>query len=187
MSKKSNASSPSNPAPQPSAAAPATSARPPRGVIRRELLRIVLRDTLQSTGIPASWVGAEALAVTGDTEQGSVQVHLLLRHWEPRVLIHAHALQESFRSNVLAMDPQAAQWLSGISWRLALPDPRVCPPLPPASSWTSQPAREADTKAHLQRLFSARDEEFMRAADAAARMGGQFSVTIPMATSEQLR
>lgn len=186
MSKKSSTSGPAPTTPQPPATALAA-ARPQRGAIRRELLRIVLRDTLQSSGIPAAWVGAEALAVAGDAGQGSVQVHLLLRHWEPRVLIHAHALQESFRQNVLALDPQAAQWLTGISWQLALPDASVCPPLPPASSWTGQPAREATTKAHLQSMFSARDEEFTRAADAAANMGGQFSVTIPVAQSQRMR
>lgn len=169
----------------PPAATAAT--RPPRGAIRRELLRIVLRDTLLRSGIPVAWVGVEALAMAGDAEQGCVQVHLLLRHWEPRVLIHAHALQESFRRNVLALDAQAAQWLTSISWRLALPDASVCPPLPPAGSWTGQPVRENGARAQLQSMFSARDEEFARAADAAANMGGQFSVTIPVAQAQRMR
>lgn len=183
----SNNSKPPNVSPEaPQPLAPAAP-RPPKGTIRRELLRIVLRDTLQRTGIPTAWVGAEALAVVGDADHGGVHVRLLLRHWEPRVLIHAFALQESFRRNVLALDPQAAQWLTGISWQLALPDPSVCPHLPNPATWTSQPASEAQTKAHLQSLFQARDEEFMRAADEAANLGGQFSVTIPVALPQRMR
>lgn len=104
---------------------------------RRELLRVVLRDTLKLHGLPAAWITAELL--TSGSREGKQGIHmrLLLTHWEPRLLAHAPALQGSVTARLKIFDPLAGHWFTGISWQFALADDSGCPPMPAASFWTA--------------------------------------------------
>jgi len=104
---------------------------------RRELLRVVLRDTLNRQGIPASWLGADALISTSRSGVQGIHWRLVVRHWDPRLLTHAVALQQKLLNRVMTFDPLAANWLTGISWQFALPDESVCPGMPHPGTWTS--------------------------------------------------
>ncbi len=128
--------------------------------IRKDLLRMVLRDTLQRSGIPQSWVGAELLtAVAQDGGRGGLHIRLLVRHWDPRLLTHGFALQQRFRKDVLALDGKADEWFLGASWQFDLPDGSVCPPMPSPSTWGKAPdfadsfAAEADTASSFGAMF----------------------------------
>src|SRR4051812_39270228 len=61
---------------------------------RRELLRLVLRDTLNRTGIPSSWLGADLLAATSRGREPGIHVRLLLKHWDPRLMLHGIAFEQ---------------------------------------------------------------------------------------------
>ncbi|HEY8047822.1 MAG TPA: hypothetical protein VIE63_01520 [Ramlibacter sp.] len=154
---------------------------------RRELLRVVLRDTLNRHGIPTPWVEPELLATTSRTGERGLHWRLHIRHWDPRLLEHSVALQNALIKRVLTFDPLAVNWLNGISWQLSLVDESMCPQMPPAPTWTLQPrAVEAqpaggsadviegpvhiatkgnDVRADLDQLLAARDEDFRRHAD----------------------
>ncbi len=135
---------------------------------RRELLRVVLRDTLIKHGIPSAWLSAEML-VTGGTRQPGMHVRLLVRHWDPRLLTHGVALQNSFMQRVSLFDPLAPDWLKGISWQFALPDESVCPEMPEPAVWTApvKPAPpEQNQLAELRRLLAAGDHQHGSGADA---------------------
>jgi len=106
---------------------------------RRELLRVVLRNTLNRHGIPTTWIGAEMLLATSRNREPGIHWRLMIRHWDPRLLTHAVALQNALIVRVLAFDPLAAQWLMGISWQFSLPDESLCPPMPHPGTWTSEP------------------------------------------------
>jgi len=106
---------------------------------RKELLRVVLRDTLHRHGIPPDWIGAETLTVTSRTGERAVHWRLLVKHWDPRLLEHGVALQQALIKRVLTFDPVASNWLSGISWQFTLDDESVCPQMPHPGSWTAQP------------------------------------------------
>lgn len=110
---------------------------------RRELLRVVLRETLQRQGIPADWIAAEVLGTTSRTGERGVHWRLLVKHWDPRILAHGVAIQHALIKRVTSFDPVASTWLTGISWQFALPDESVCPPLPHPGSWTSPPIESA--------------------------------------------
>jgi hypothetical protein len=157
--------------PQPrSSAPPATSAR-------RELLRAVLRKTLDGYGIPVEWIGAEVLQATSHGQELGVHMRLLMRHWDPRLLAHAVALQNGLVAKVLEADPLASNWLMGVSWQFALPNERACPSMPLPGYWTAEPGPNiagtapkvdvdpeppADVKADLERLLAIRDAELSR-------------------------
>ena len=116
---------------------------------RKDLLRLVLRDTLQRNGIPTAWIGAEVLRATSRNREAGVHVRFLIREWDTRLLEHGVAIEENFRKRLLAMDPESTQWLMGISWQFAMEDRSKCPTLPHPGWWTAEPheaVREAEAK-----------------------------------------
>jgi hypothetical protein len=151
------------------------SASTSQNATRRELLRVILRDTLSENGIPAGWIGAEMLRSSGQGREPGVHLRLLIRHWEPRLLPYTVALQNSLQDRLLAFDPMASSWFAGISWQFALEGEPVCPGMPAPSTWAVAPPVQAtpapalphaDPRAELQRLFAARDAKLERYADA---------------------
>jgi len=108
--------------------------------VRKDLLRLVLRELLTRNGIPQSWVSADMLRTTSSKRQEGLHVRFLVRSWEPRLLEHGPAIEQEFAHRLLILDPQARDWLSGFSWQFVLDDTRVCPPLPHPASWTAPPA-----------------------------------------------
>jgi hypothetical protein len=110
---------------------------------RRELLRVALSETLQRQGIPASWITAEMLTATSRDRESGIHWRLVVKHWEPQIMLHAVALQNRLIGRVQMFDPMAETWLMGISWQLALRDESACPALPHPGSWTAEvrPAR----------------------------------------------
>ncbi len=187
----------------PSSASPQSKSSTPSPIsARRELLGLVLRDTLTRQGIPAAWLSPEILLSTSRSREPGIHLRLLIRHWDPRLLVHAVALQNALIVRLLASDPLASDWLMGISWQFALPDEVACPPMPHPGSWTanvepSHPAPAArraedsqasdDVKSDLERLFAARDAELEQNA---RRLAGtdatqpMFLKTQPMAMDE---
>jgi hypothetical protein len=111
--------------------------------VQRELLKVVLRDTLNRHGIPAAWIGADMLQATSRGREPGIHLRLLIKHWEPRLLLHAVALQNNLIIRILSLDPMAPNWLMGISWQFALPDEDMCPPMPHPGSWTAQATARA--------------------------------------------
>lgn len=107
--------------------------------VRRDLLKLVLRDTLTRTGIPTAWMDVQAVAATSSAKGAGVHARLVVKHWNPQLMMHAPGLEHSFGQRLMALDPLADQWLMGFSWQLALaPDVEVAP-LPRPGTWTAQP------------------------------------------------
>jgi hypothetical protein len=111
---------------------------------RRELLRVVLRETLQRHGIPSQWIAAECLTTTSRNGERGIHWRLQVKHWDPRILTYGVAIQNALIKRVMGFDPVASAWLSGISWQFALDDESGCPPLPHPGSWTSEPHETHD-------------------------------------------
>jgi hypothetical protein len=150
----------------PASQMPATS----QSATRRELLRVVLRDTLVKHGIPSSWVQPEMLVSTGGGREPGMHMRLLVKHWDPRLLEHGVAFEKSFNRRVELFDPMAPNWLTGVSWQFALIDPSPCPEMPDPATWTAAPAAAkpkqgpaapapsaAERKAALAKMMAAGD------------------------------
>ena len=112
-------------------------------VIRRDLLRVVLRDVLSRNAIPSAWLGLQMLTAKSSGKPKGVHVRLVVQHWEPRILAYAPALEHSFIERLMALDPLADQWMVGLSWQLALPGDFVPEALPRPGSWTAHAAMAA--------------------------------------------
>lgn len=192
-------------------AAPASSAQfaasqlsqqgaPSAHALRKDLLKLALRETLMYAGIPQQWLSADLLRTTNARKETGVHVRFLLKHWDPRLMLHGLALEQEFTRRVLVLDPEAADWLMGFSWQFALSDASASPPLPHPGSWTAAPpeggpamtdrvTRPADiiegpvvipqpvedVKADLERLLALRDDDVRKHAQG----GDGFAPTRP--------
>ena len=89
---------------EPSDQAPQSQSR-----IRKDLLRLVLRDVLARTGIPGEWLTAEMVSSASPRRGDGIHVRFLVRHWSPRLLEHGPAFQEEFTFRLLMLDPRAQE------------------------------------------------------------------------------
>ncbi len=168
--------------------------------VRKDVLRVALRETLTRNGIPPSWMTAEMLRTNSTKREPGMHVRFLLQHWDPRLMLHGPALERDFMERLLALDPQAQSWMVGFSWQFALPDTDACPGLPHPGSWTasasppSEPAPAAPTtrpagiiegpameprpidevRADLERMLAVRDGDMKRQGE-----GDNFAPTRP--------
>lgn len=169
--------------------------------VRKDLLKVALRDMLMRNGIPQAWVSADMLRTSSPRREPGLHVRFLVRRWEPRLMLHGPALEQEFTNRLLMLDPQAAGWLMGFSWQFALDDTSVCPPLPHPGAWTAPPAaaqqptaearvtkpgdiiegpvvipRSPDSvRAELEQMLSRGDDDHKRATQG----GDQFAPTRP--------
>ncbi|HVE53394.1 MAG TPA: hypothetical protein VNB23_08420 [Ramlibacter sp.] len=170
--------------------------------IRKDVLRVALRDMMLRNGIPSNWLSAEMLRTSNSQKEAGMHMRFLVRHWEPRLMQHGPALEQDFLQRLNLLDPHAANWLAGMSWQFALDDRGICPPLPHPNSWTAPdprpeptapapitsqgdviegpvmiPKPQEDVRADLERLLALRDDDMKR--HHAPAKGDQFAPTRP--------
>lgn len=139
---------------------------------RHELIRAAVRDTLMRHGIPTAWIDSEAIpsTETRGSREGSVHVRLLVRHFEPQLLAHGLAFQNSFLRRLASFDPTALRWLGGVSWDFAASPDRggQMPSDPGPQGMATRPTElamprkaagptEQEKLAELHRLFTVSD------------------------------
>ena len=114
--------------------------------VRKDLLRLVLRETLQRNGIPSAWISADLLRTTTARREDGIHVRFLLRRWEPKLMLHGVAFEKEYFQRLLLLDPLAVNWLMGFSWQFVLADTTGCPEMPHAGSWTAAPSLTAQPR-----------------------------------------
>lgn len=102
---------------------------------RRQLVQMMLRDGLRKHGIPTGWVECRMLVVNSRSRGTGLYVRLVMRHWDMLLLTYAHAFQQQLLATITEFEPQASDWLHGVSWELDVGD--TCPYLdmPDPSVW----------------------------------------------------
>jgi hypothetical protein len=112
-----------------------------RNAPRRDLVKVVLRDTMRKHGIPSDWIDCRSLSVLTHQHKSGMHVQFLVRKADHQLLPYVHAFQESFWEGVLRMDPTAHDWLFSVGWEFyeksiqdfSMPDP---------TSWKSDRDRQ---------------------------------------------
>jgi hypothetical protein len=91
---------------------------------RKQLLAIVLRETLLRNSIPVAWLGIEFFRTTdrSGTRTDGIHVRLMVRDGHPELPRSMVALERDFRRRVGLIDYRAPEWLQGVSWQFELPD-----------------------------------------------------------------
>jgi hypothetical protein len=167
--------------------------------VRKELVRVAGRDTLQHNGIPSEWVRVEPLTMAAPGREPGLHVRIVVLHWDPRLMLHAVALQQNLVKRIALLDPECNKWLMGASWQFDLKDDSDCPPLPHPGSWTAPPPdlshvtspmpvggvadviegptripKETNAREDLERMLAERDKDFQKSDH------GGFEKTQPM-------
>lgn len=120
----------------------------PETRLRKQLLAVVLRDTIKKTGIPAAWIRGEALSVVQPDGQSKIEVQLSVAIDEPRVYYYLSSIQASYERRLQAVAPDAQAWMSRLVWRLG-PDPSWEVALPDPEYWELvESDREVTSKKH---------------------------------------
>jgi hypothetical protein len=141
-----------------------------RNAPRRELVQVVLRDTMRKHGIPSDWIECRILSTVNRAGRPGLHVSFVVRDAHERLLGYVFAFQDSFEKELVRFDARARDWVLGIGWEfvehnlggVTMPDPL---------SWTRQqpPAKHAPLARPGSRApLKAADDDFAPTADAAA-------------------
>lgn len=110
---------------------PATSARPEMSAepftgatlqhtdVQRELVRVVLKDTLRKNGIPAGWIGCEVTGISHRNMDDELFVHLIVMHGNEALLQYAPALQQDLMQALDRFEPNVDHSNYVVSWLLS--------------------------------------------------------------------
>jgi hypothetical protein len=96
---------------------------------RRDLLKLVLRETLAGSGFPKGVIKAELLASMPSGGPEAFHVRFVWCRWEPDVLLRSKGFEDAFVARLAAFDPESRKWLKGCSWRYALGEGATYPAL----------------------------------------------------------
>ncbi len=118
-----------------------------RNAPRRELVQVVLRDTMRKNGIPSDWIDCRILSVISHHHKSGMHVQFLVRKGDEQLLHYVHAFQESFWDEIQKFEPRAKDWLFSVGWEFYAPATRGFSPLPDRASWAenTQIAEAGDT------------------------------------------
>lgn len=142
---------------------------------RRELVRVMTRDTLRAAGIPEGWIESQVLLELAREAQTFVHLRLVVKQWDARLLKYTIAFQNRLMREIELFDPTAHDWLLSISWQFQVGDSCPFPDLPEPAEWRAPPVAAApvpavpsvdlpleveepdEVSADLARLFAIRD------------------------------
>lgn len=110
--------------------------------IKRELIRVVLKDTLRQQCIPYDWLACEIIIIPRGPDDEELHIQLVVMKWNELLMRYATALQQQLLHGLDRFDPSVDHSTYIISWRFA-PD-CGCPftVMPPPMFWahTETPA-----------------------------------------------
>lgn len=181
---------------------------------RRELVQVVLRDTMRKHGIPSDWVECRLLSSVSRTGRHGLHVNFVVKQAHDRLLAYVFAFQDSFERELARFEPRARDWLLSIGWEFQgfnaaeMPDPKMWAQSGPAplvqADWQARngalgpgddtaaepPKSDEDVQRDLQALFAIRDAAI---AQTAPRKGGEperqndFQPTQPFADDDTVK
>jgi len=179
-----------------------------RNAPRRELVQVILRDTMRKHGIPSDWVECRILSTVNRSGRHGLHVNFVVKQAHDRLLAYVFAFQESFERELARFEPRAHDWLLSLGWEFRgfnaaeMPDPKTWvasspAPLPAvprdlgfeptadlATMDTEPPKSDEDVQRDLQALFAIRDAAL---ADAAAGRTGPSDASTDFQSTQPFR
>lgn len=87
-----------------------------RNAPRRELVQVILRDTMRKHGIPSDWIECRILSTVSRSGRTGLHVNFVVRQAHDQLLGYVFAFQESFQTELGRFDPRARDWLVSLGW-----------------------------------------------------------------------
>jgi hypothetical protein len=104
--------------------------QPSRNAPRRELVQVVLRDTMRKHGIPSDWIECRVLSTISRGGRPGLHVNFVVRQAHEQLLAYVFAFQDSFGRELSRFDPRCNDWLMSLGWEFhdvkidAMSDPK---------------------------------------------------------------
>jgi hypothetical protein len=182
-----------------------------RNAPRRELVQVVLRDTMRKHGIPSDWVECRVLSTISRSGRAGLHVNFVVRRAHDQLLGYVFAFQHSFERELARFDPRARDWLLSLGWEFQdfkvdeMPDPKTFAASGPAPlaelkeqrtamafeptqdpNEDEPPKSEEEVEADLKALFAIRDAALADTAAGTPRPPGhgEFQPTQPFPDSK---
>ena len=99
------------------------SASPPsttlQGNIKRELIRVLLKDILLMNGIPFGCLASEVIIIARPPAENELHIQLMVMQWNEPLLRYAPALQQQLLIGLDRFDPSADHSKCSVSWRFS--------------------------------------------------------------------
>lgn len=135
---------------------------------RRELVQVVLRDTMRKHGIPSDWIECRILSVVSTRRGSGMHIQLVVRQGDDRLITYVHAFQESFLREIEKFEPKAEEWIFSLGWQFEgkplpnhhqMPDPAIWSGSKAngAARAAAAPAQDEELEQDLKALFAIRD------------------------------
>jgi hypothetical protein len=128
---------------------------------RRELVQVVLRDTMRKHGIPSDWMDCRILSVVTRKHQAGMHVQFIVKQGDEQLLAHVHAFQDTFWQELEKFEVHPRKWLFSLAWQFDGTGAAAPGMLAGAGEWdddTQPPEQDADELAtDLQALYAIRD------------------------------
>jgi len=142
-----------------------------RNAPRRELVQVILRDTMRKHGIPSDWIECRVLSTISRGGRHGLHVNFVVKKAHDRLLAYVFAFQDSFERELASYEPRARDWLLSLGWEFQgfnaaeMPDPHTWAqsgPAPLTSLREPEPVKaeartDDDIQRDLQALFAIRD------------------------------
>ncbi len=84
---------------------------------RRELVQVVLRDTMRKHAIPSDWIDCRILSVMTRQHKSGMHVQFIVRRGEDRLLDYLHPFQDAFWEELEKFEAHPREWLFSIAWQ----------------------------------------------------------------------
>lgn len=132
-----------------------------RNAPRRELIQVIMRDTMRKHGIPSDWIECRVLSAVSRSGRAGLHVNFVVRQAHEQLLGYVFAFQASFESELARFESRARDWLLGIGWEFeghnlsaAMPDPATWKAAAPAHELSKS---DEGIERDLEALFAIRD------------------------------
>jgi len=84
---------------------------------RRELVQVVLRDTMRKHAVPSDWIDCRILSVVTRQHKSGMHVQLIVRQGGERLLEYVHPFQQTFWEELEKFEPKPREWLFSLAWQ----------------------------------------------------------------------
>jgi hypothetical protein len=149
-----------------------------RNAPHRELVQVVLRDTMRKHGIPSDWIDCRILSVVTRNRVAGMHVQFIVGKQQSVLLDYVHAFQDSFWEELERFEPRARDWLFSVAWQFDGPAPASGRSMPRPSGWGAlDSTRDGDTQppdmgadeleSDLRALYAIRDAALSQPGDTA--------------------
>ncbi|WP_427912536.1 hypothetical protein ACPWT1_18165 [Ramlibacter sp. MMS24-I3-19] len=111
-----------------------------REASRRELIKLVLRESMRRHAVPSDWIECRILPVVNSRRRSGVHLQLVVKQGQARLLNYIPPFQSSLMAEIEKYDPRAWDWLLSISWQFDGITSSSGGVMPGAADWTAKPS-----------------------------------------------